>query len=100
MSIHAGSLLTVHFRFLDALPDGARTPIDLSAVDALSVRIQRPDRTALEGQALTVTDAEAGEAEWEGVVDQVGQWRAQGVADGYLSAPVTWTVGRSLPEPP
>jgi hypothetical protein len=99
-TIHLGSRLTVYFRFLDVLPDGTRPPIDLSAVSELAIRIQRPDRTALEGQTLTVTGAEAGEAEWEGVVDQVGLWRAQGVADGYLSAPVTWTVGRSVPEPP
>jgi hypothetical protein len=99
MSIHIGSKLTVTFRFLDVLPNGSRTPINLAAVTTLSVRIQRPDRTVLEGATLTVTDVPGGEAEWEGVVDQVGQWRAQGAADGYLSAPVTWTVGRSVPEP-
>jgi hypothetical protein len=98
MAIYLGSKLRVNLVFLDVDDAGVRTPIDLTGVASETVRIWKPDGTELTGQSLTVDDAVAGETHWDagqGVLDQRGEWKAQGFADGYKSAPVTWNVKAS-----
>ena len=95
MSIHLNSRLRVLLPFVDVLEDGTETPIDLSAVAERSVRIIKPDGSELSSPTLTITNPAEGEAHWDAeanVLDQRGVWRAQGIADGYRSAPVSWKV--------
>lgn len=97
MSIYVGSRLRVQLRFVDEDEDGNETPIDLSVVQDLSVRVvgPPPQRKEIGSAELMITDAAAGEAYWdaeEGVLDASGLWTAQGEADGYLSEPVSWRV--------
>lgn len=94
MSIHLNSKLRVNLVFQDVDEAGTAAPINLTGVDE-SVRIVKPDGTEVSSPSLNVDDAAEGEAHWdadEDVLDQVGTWKVQGIADGYKSAPVSFRV--------
>lgn len=98
-TIMVGSDLTVHFVFEDVDEEGETTPIDLSGVTE-SVKVWRPDRSEVEGLTLEVDSAAAGTAHVDipgESLDAPGTWKAQGFADGYKSAPVTWKVWSNPP---
>jgi hypothetical protein len=98
MAIRLGSKLRVNFTFQDEDEEGTLTPIDLSTITTKSVRIIKPDGTELTSPELVVSDAAAGRAYWDaaaGVLDQPNTWNAQGLADGFISDPVTWNVERN-----
>ncbi len=92
--VQLGSRLRVLLPFIDVAEDGTETAINLSGLTPV-LRVVKPDQTALTLPGLVVTDDEAGEAQWdaaEGVLDQLGVWKLQGEADGYLSKVETFRV--------
>lgn len=98
-TIMVGSDLTVHFVFEDVDEDGVTTPIDLGGVTE-SVKVWKPNRTEVAGLTLEVDSAVAGTAHVDipgASLDARGIWKAQGFADGYKSAPVTWRVWDNPP---
>lgn len=92
--IMVGSDLTVHFVFEDIDEAGETTPINLGGV-AESVKVWKPDRSEVTELTLEVDSAAAGTAHVDipgTSLNAPGTWKAQGFADGYKSAPVSWKV--------
>lgn len=93
--IFLGSLLRVYLHFVDKVT-GDSVPIDLDLIASESIRVVKPDGSEVDSPMLQIADAAAGEAYWQtedgDVLDQTGDWRIQGAADGYISAPVKFRV--------
>lgn len=100
--IRVGSKLRMNLTFTDIASDGTTTPIDLTGISGEAVTVWKPNGSELDpAPALQPGgDPTAGEAYIEfaeDVLDAPGTWKAQGKADGYKSAVVSWKVTRNPP---